>query len=761
MIFVSYASKDQKHADRVVSGLEAAGLTCWISSRDMKLGADYQSSIVNAVTGADVLMLLLSHAANESLEVPKELALAGKQRKQVIPVRIENVEPAGALAYQITNAQWIDLFRNFDTQMDALCVQLGATLTRRTKDTLGEKQRARRRAIRLGLIASAAVLVLAAGAGVLAYRSVPLPWALEPPPKPIPPARPGHLTIGVTHLDGDTNREFENLLVNELASDVEGADVTPIDRDMTWPEAPSATQALEKAKLRGATLRTEADADVLLWGRIVTVQGHSAMLLYWTTAQPLSGVKGSRVYQPETLELPALFWNDLKQVLGLLLQSRLALVREQMTGHYAADKIAPLITQFRGLLRSQQGSWNPETDARVRATFADALQSYADQTNDLAALREAADCYRKVLTELPRADAPLDWARNEHSLGSALLMLGQQESGTDSFRGAITAYEAALQERTRARAPLDWAQTQNGLASALEYLGEREPGAAGINDLQQSLIATHHSLEIRTRARFPDEWATLQNNLALTLTALGERETSAEAATQSLRDAVTALQHALEVRTRSHAPFDWADTQNNLADAYDALGVRLGSADTLRLGAAAAQAALEEWKHDKTPLYWAFAQNNLGKALRDLGELTANPATIEQASQAFTAALSVFTPDTDPDDWADTKFALGDMLRQSADRLHGAESLRAAIDALTDALTQRDRKTAPDAWTATQQSLGLALAALGQANHDAAMQADSRTHLAEAIDGFRVSGDTAAAARLQVLLGPPTQGRRH
>jgi hypothetical protein len=128
MIFVSYATKNQDMADRIVRGLEAAGLRCWISSRDLKLGMDYQASIVQALDSAAVVLLLLSRAANESLEVPKELSLAGERRKVVIPVRLEDVKPEGALAYQATNVQRIDLFRDFNAQMEALYQRLHGIL---------------------------------------------------------------------------------------------------------------------------------------------------------------------------------------------------------------------------------------------------------------------------------------------------------------------------------------------------------------------------------------------------------------------------------------------------------------------------------------------------------------------------------------------------------------------------------------------------------------------------------------------------------
>jgi hypothetical protein len=173
MIFVSYASKDQAMADRIVRGLEAAGLLCWISSRDLKPGADYQASIVNALEAAEVVLLLISRAANESVEVPKEMSLAGYRRKSVIPVRLEDVQPTGALAYQASHTQRIDVFRDFDAQMDVLCLHLGTNLKLNVDVTANLHRTARRHTVRRWALAAAAAL-LVLGGGALATRTLPL-----------------------------------------------------------------------------------------------------------------------------------------------------------------------------------------------------------------------------------------------------------------------------------------------------------------------------------------------------------------------------------------------------------------------------------------------------------------------------------------------------------------------------------------------------------------------------------------------------------
>jgi hypothetical protein len=185
--------------------------------------------------------------------------------------------------------------------------------------------------------------------------------------KPIVVARPGHLTITIAHLENDQNRQHERLLRDALANDFEGAETKSIDRTIALPDADTDQDAIARAKDEADRLRKSAHADVILWGQIITLNSKSEMRLYWTTGRDLIGVKQSGLYQDtvaDTIAIPPLFWDDLKQVLGMLVQSRISTIQEELTGHYSADQLAPLIAQVRKLLQARNGTWNSETEAR-------------------------------------------------------------------------------------------------------------------------------------------------------------------------------------------------------------------------------------------------------------------------------------------------------------------------------------------------------------------------------------------------------------
>jgi len=119
-IFISHSSLDKDWAYKLITDLEKRGVPCWISSRDIEPGADYQKSIVDALDAAPAMILLFSDHANNSKEIPREMAIASGKSKPMIPVRIEDVVPRNALAYSLTNAQFLDLFANYEGTMTRL-----------------------------------------------------------------------------------------------------------------------------------------------------------------------------------------------------------------------------------------------------------------------------------------------------------------------------------------------------------------------------------------------------------------------------------------------------------------------------------------------------------------------------------------------------------------------------------------------------------------------------------------------------------------
>jgi hypothetical protein len=127
-IFVCYSSKDEPQARSLLQHLEAHGFKCWISSRDVRPGHNYQDSIVQAIETSSAIVFLFSDFSNKTDEVKKELSLASNFEIPVIPLRLTTTKPNGALLYELSTRQWIDAFEDFEAALDQVVSEIEETL---------------------------------------------------------------------------------------------------------------------------------------------------------------------------------------------------------------------------------------------------------------------------------------------------------------------------------------------------------------------------------------------------------------------------------------------------------------------------------------------------------------------------------------------------------------------------------------------------------------------------------------------------------
>src|SRR5258708_926236 len=109
-VFISHSSRDKAVADAVCSNLENRGIRCWLAPRDIPPGADWGESILKGMSGAQIMVLLLSQNANSSPQIKREVERAVNRGIVIIPVRIEDVLPASSLEYFLSTAHWLDAF---------------------------------------------------------------------------------------------------------------------------------------------------------------------------------------------------------------------------------------------------------------------------------------------------------------------------------------------------------------------------------------------------------------------------------------------------------------------------------------------------------------------------------------------------------------------------------------------------------------------------------------------------------------------------
>ena len=189
-IFISYASEDASVADRVRTGLEQAGVACWIAPRDIEPGTSFPAAITAAIHTCSAQVLLLTAEANVSRHVLSEVELAFNAGKPILAVLVGKVTPSSDLQYFISTTHWFDAEASFDDDdLAKLKVDLEKLLA-------GERVRVeegRRRNWRRTAMAAAAVGLLLGIAAVIYFQSrrvspsaVPSPTASVPPATPAP-----------------------------------------------------------------------------------------------------------------------------------------------------------------------------------------------------------------------------------------------------------------------------------------------------------------------------------------------------------------------------------------------------------------------------------------------------------------------------------------------------------------------------------------------------------------------------------------------
>lgn len=107
-VFISYSAADRSTAVAICQTLEGEGLGCWMAPRDVPPGQAWKKSIVEAIRGARVVILILSGHSNDSPQVRREVDIAFEAGHPIVPFRIEDVEMSEDLYYCIGSRHWLD-----------------------------------------------------------------------------------------------------------------------------------------------------------------------------------------------------------------------------------------------------------------------------------------------------------------------------------------------------------------------------------------------------------------------------------------------------------------------------------------------------------------------------------------------------------------------------------------------------------------------------------------------------------------------------
>lgn len=107
-IFISHSSADSEIALEAVRILEERGDKCFYAPRDITPGREYAEEIINGIDKSDVMLLIMTKSANESVHVLREVERAVSRNIPVVVYKHEDVELTKSMEYFLMTHQWLD-----------------------------------------------------------------------------------------------------------------------------------------------------------------------------------------------------------------------------------------------------------------------------------------------------------------------------------------------------------------------------------------------------------------------------------------------------------------------------------------------------------------------------------------------------------------------------------------------------------------------------------------------------------------------------
>ncbi len=110
-LFISYAHADNATVEPVVRAVKSAGREVWMDKGGIQPGENWAGEIVRGIKSSRGVMILCSPNAFESDHIKREVYLADRYKKPMLPVFIAEAQPPEDFEYFFAGVQWLELFK--------------------------------------------------------------------------------------------------------------------------------------------------------------------------------------------------------------------------------------------------------------------------------------------------------------------------------------------------------------------------------------------------------------------------------------------------------------------------------------------------------------------------------------------------------------------------------------------------------------------------------------------------------------------------
>ena len=338
-------------------------------------------------------------------------------------------------------------------------------------------------------------------------------------------------------------------------------------------------------------------------------------------------------YAQESNSLPPIsdLLNDLGTFYWMLSRDR--------TQHNASDPLSCLersIALYLEGLRRTDAESLPQTRVRLNKNLGIASADLARYRDKTESLQQAVAAYQQALQDLDPAAEPQQYAAAQNNLATAYWNLAQEGEPKVYLKSAIAAYTQALSCYSPEREPLNYAGVQNNLGTAYWNLAQHEPSEPL---LVTAIEAYREALKYRTRELVPAAAAATYNNLGTAYWHLANQFQQKQARTESLQQAITAYETALDIAgllDRSQLTFDTLAARNNLGLAH----YQLATDPDFAVNKAAQTSHLEAALHHQLQVCAEWGQHLKDKGLTYGDKLHLQAPANSQAADSRQTALS-------------------------------------------------------------------------------------------------------------------------
>ena len=123
-VFISYARANKSTVMPLIEAAKQAGKRFWLDQQSTRAGDGWAGEIVRAIRGAPEVVVMCSNAAFESDHVKREIYLADRYKKRLLPVFIEEAQPPEDFEYFFAGVQWLKLFETPEAERPAALMRV-------------------------------------------------------------------------------------------------------------------------------------------------------------------------------------------------------------------------------------------------------------------------------------------------------------------------------------------------------------------------------------------------------------------------------------------------------------------------------------------------------------------------------------------------------------------------------------------------------------------------------------------------------------